>query len=121
MKLINRVYIYDDRIKNLLSLVFDCVQFRNLLLLFIYKFKKIVNKWIASQSLLYSLIADNLNLKKTKDKYKIKKLNEILNIVKNNSELKYFLEELRKQKYKIGNNYIVQLLIRGLSNVSVGE
>jgi hypothetical protein len=49
-----------------------------------------------SEALLYSLLIDKLNLKRTKDKSKIEKLNNLLSIIKSDNFLSELLNNTKK-------------------------
>ena len=74
MKMISRIYIYDSRVKNITSFAIQLAHFRNMLIILIHKLKEHLGYYLINESLLYSLLADKLNLKKTKDKNKIEKM-----------------------------------------------
>jgi len=46
-EMIERIWINDRNIiRNIRHLILDCVHFRNLILMFIYKYKEKYNEWI---------------------------------------------------------------------------
>ena len=91
MKVINRIYIYDNRVKNITSFTLQLAHFRNMLVILIHKLKDTLGYYPTSEGLLYSLLVDKLNLKRTKDKSKIEKLNNLLSIINSDKELLEFM------------------------------
>ena len=70
MKVISRIYIYDNRVKNITSFTLQLAHFRNMLLILIHRLKDTLGYYPTSEALLYSLLANKLNLAKTKNKSK---------------------------------------------------
>ena len=112
MKVINRIYIHDDRLKNITSFTKQLTHFRNMLLILIHRLKDTLGYYPTSEGLLYSLLANKLNLKRTKDKSKIEKLNNLLNIIKSDNFLSELLNNMKKLKKELSNNYAIQSIIR---------
>ena len=112
MKVISRIYLYDDRLKNIIPFALQLAHFRNMLILLIHKLKDYLNYHLTNESLLYSLLADKLNLAKTKDKSKVEKLNNLLNIINSNEFLAKLLKDLKEFKKSFKNNYAIQSTIR---------
>ncbi|MDK2790154.1 MAG: putative transposase [Methanothermococcus sp.] len=112
MKVITRIYVYDDRLKNITPFSMKLAHFRNILIIFIHKLKAYLNYYLTNESLLYSLLADKLNLSNTKDENKIEKLNELLSIIKSDNFLSELLKSMKKVKGEIKNSYAIQSVIR---------
>ena len=112
MKVINRIYIYDNRVKNITSFTLQLAHFRNILVILIHKLKDTLGYYPTSEGLLYSLLVDKLNLKRTKDKSKIEKLNKLLEVINSNNSLSELLNSLKKLKRELSNNYAIQSIIR---------
>ena len=88
MKVINRIYIHDDRLKNIIPFTKQLAHFRNMLVILIHKLKDTLWHYPTSEGLLYSLLANKLNLAKTKNKSKVEKLNYLLNIINSDEDFK---------------------------------
>jgi len=112
MKVINRIYIHDDRLKNIISFTKQLAHFRNMLLILIHRLKDTLGHYPTSEGLLYSLLVDKLNLKRTKDKSKVEKLNYLLNIINSDEDLNKLLNNLKEFKKSFKNNYAIQSIIR---------
>jgi len=107
MKLIERIWINNlEDIRKCRQLALDLAQFRNLMLILIRTYKEKYGKWITSESVWYSLIAN----KTKKDFNNIK--DEVLTNILNDKELKEIFEELKQQKEKIQNTTVVQTCLR---------
>jgi hypothetical protein len=59
-----------------------------MLLILIHRLKDTPGYYPTSESLLYSLLANKLNLAKTKNKSKVEKLNYLLNIINSDEDFK---------------------------------
>ena len=112
MKVINRIYIHDDRLKNITSFTKQLAHFRNMLIILLHKLKNTIGYYPTSEALLYSLLANKLNLKRTKDKSKIEKLNNLLSIINSDNFLSELLNNAKKLKKELNNNYAIQATIR---------
>ena len=101
-----------ERISNLL---YALAHFRNLLIIFNQIYQKEYGKWILSKSYLYALLSDKPYSPKGKEKkQKLKEFNEVLQNIEKSQELKNFLKQIKQQKRKVKNNYIIQTLIKQL-------
>ena len=112
MKVISRIYIYDNRLNNITPFTMQLAHFRNMLIILIHKLKEHLNYYPINEGLLYSLLVDKLNLKRTKDKSKIEKLNKLLEVINSNNSLSELLNSLKKLKRELSNNYAIQSIIR---------
>jgi len=112
MKVINRIYIYDNRVKNITSFTLQLAHFRNMLIILLHKLKNTMGYYPTSEGLLYSLLVDKLNLKRTKDENKIEKLNKLLEFINSDNSLSELLNSLKKLKRELSNNYAIQSVIR---------
>ncbi|ADC69191.1 transposase, IS605 OrfB family [Methanocaldococcus sp. FS406-22] len=112
MKVITRIYIYDNRVKNITSFIIQLAHFRNMLIILIHKLKEQLGYYPNNEALLYSLLAEKLNLKRTKDKNKIEKLNKLLEIIKSDNFLSELLNSMKKLKNELNNNPALQSIIR---------
>jgi hypothetical protein len=83
-----------------------------MLIILIHKLKEHLNYHPINEGLLYSLLIDKLNLKRTKDKSKIEKLNKLLEVINSNNSLFELLNSLKKLKRELSNNYAIQSVIR---------
>ena len=119
MPLVNRILSIrisgKQRKKRVSNLLFSLAQFRNLLIIFNQIYQKTYGKWILNESYLYSMLSDKPYTPRGKDKErKLKEFNQILQNIEKSQQLKYFLNQLKQQKEKIKNNYIIQNLIKQL-------
>ena len=69
-----------------------------MLLILIHRLKDTLGYYLTSEALLYSLLANKLNLKRTKDKSKIEKLNNLLSIINSDNFLSELLNNTKKTK-----------------------
>ena len=101
-----------ERVSNLL---YSLAQFRNLLIISNQIYNKTYGKYIINESYLYALLSEKPYKPKGENKEnKLKEFNQILQNIQKSEELKYFLNQLKQQKQKIKNNYIIQTLIKQL-------
>ena len=108
-EMIERIWINDRNIvREIRHLVLDCAHFRNLVLMFIHKYKEKYNKWLTHETLLYPLLSERCNTKRSDETRA--KVKEIINSL--DDELRNLLEKIKEQKNKINNTVVVQQIIR---------
>ncbi|AIJ05395.1 Transposase, IS605 OrfB [Methanocaldococcus bathoardescens] len=112
MKVIGRIYIYDNRLKNIAPFTIQLAHFRNMLIILILKLKEHLSYYPTNEALLYSLLADRLNKRTLNNLEKLQKLNEISNIIKSDNFLSKLLNSMKKLKKELNNNYAIQSIIR---------
>ena len=112
MKVITRIYIYDNRLKNMTSFTFQLAHFRNMLIILIHKLKEQLAYYPTNESILYSLLADKLNKRTLNNQEKLQKLNKISNIIKSDNFLTKLLNSMKKLKNELNNNPALQSIIR---------
>jgi IS605 OrfB family transposase len=97
--------------KRVRSLVYDLAQFQNLLRIFVLEWSKKTSDIfrLFNSSLLYSLIADRIQSNKLE--WQRKELEEVRSIIEGDGELKCWVEELKRQKEKVGYAWICQRVI----------
>ncbi len=95
-----------ERKKKVRTLLLELAHFRNLLIIFIRKYKDIYNKILLHQSILYGLLS-----KKYTGKYQ-SEFNEVMVNINNNTELTELLDMIKKQKEKVDNAHFVQYIVR---------
>ena len=107
MKLIERIWIDNNKIiKKCRNLALDLAHFINLMLILIHKYKEKYGRWIISEGVWYSLIANNAR----KDFNNVKA--EVLNNILNDKELKEILEQVKQQKERIQNISVIKACLR---------
>ena len=97
-----------ERKQKVRKLLLDLAHFRNLLILFIRRYRELYGNYPLNVSLLNGLVA-----KEYKGKYQTE-FNELLQNIKADKKLLEFLENLKVQKEKIGNAHLVQSVIRNV-------
>jgi len=107
-----RVWLDSARAKKVEELTLDCVQFRNLLILFISRNHELTGDWLLCDGILYTLVADRINKRSLQNNAKMRKLEEIFGLMKQDRELRQYWLGLKEQRKRIGNMSIVQNEIR---------
>jgi len=97
-----------ERKQKVRKLLFDLAHFKNLLILFIRRYRELYGYYPLNPSLLYGLLA-----KEYKGKYQTE-FNKLLQNIKNDKKLTEFLENLKAQKEKVENPHLVQSVIRNV-------
>jgi len=95
-----------DRKKKVRDLLLDLAHFRNILIILITKYNEIYKHYPINQSILYGLIA-----KEYTGKYQ-EEFEDTLNNINQNEDLKTLFENLKTQKEKVDNPYLIQYIIR---------
>ena len=108
-KRIERVWIKANTVE-LRKLVFDLAHLRNLLLMFILRYRELYDGYIVNSGILYTSLAEKPNARSKPEK--LRRVGEIISNVGRDERLSGILELLRKQKGKIDNNCLVQQVIR---------
>jgi IS605 OrfB family transposase len=83
-----------------------------MLTIIIHKLKEQLGYYPTNESILYSLLADRLNKRTLNNQEKLQKLNEISNIIKSDNFLSELLNNMKKLKNELNNNYAIQSIIR---------
>ena len=112
MKVITRIYIYDNRLKNISPFTIQLTHFPNMLIILIHKLKEQLGYYPHNESILYSLLADKLNKRTLNNQEKLQKLNKISNIIKSDNFLSELLNSMKKLKNELNNNPALQSIIR---------
>ena len=95
-----------ERKQKVRNFLYDLAHFRNLLLIFIEKYKFFYQKFLLHEPLLYVLLSRNY-----KGKYQ-KEVKEIFKNIENNEKLDNLAKLLKEQKEKISNTSFIQVAIR---------
>ena len=93
-----------QRVRKLLC---DLAHFRNLLIIFLEKYRQVYQETLLHESLLYALVS----AKGYKGKHK-KKVEEVFENVNRNEGLRSWIKLLKEQKERIGNPHFIQATIR---------
>jgi len=96
-----------ERKQKVRRLLYDFLHFRNLLIIFINKYRLIFKETLLNQSILYGLLTENGYTGKYKENF-----GKVLENINTNRELAEFLDKLRAQKKKAENAPLIQSVIR---------
>jgi len=114
MKLVNRSLSIrvagKERKQKVRKLLLELAHFRNLLVLFIRKYKEVYGEYPLNVSILYGLLA-----KEYKGKYQ-EEFQKLLSNVKADKELLELLTNLKQQKEKTNNPYLIQNVIKRVTS-----
>ncbi len=104
-----------QRKERVVNLLYTLAHFRNLLIVFNQIYNINYNKFIINESYLYALLSNKpYKPRGEKEQEKLVDYNQIAENIEKIPELQRFLNQLKEQKEKIKNNYIIQTLIKHL-------
>jgi len=111
MKVVTRIYVYDERVSKIRDFVLKCLELRNLLIFFIKRYHELTREWLISEGLLYSLMS-KLNKRTLNNLDKMEKLSRISSVVGSDNELGMILDKLKVMKSELGNVSVVVSVLR---------
>ncbi len=96
-----------ERKEKVKKLLHDLAHFRNMLVIFIRKYRELYGGWILNQSILYGLLSSRGYSGKYKEEFE-----RVFRNISKDEKLRKLLEDMKRQKEKIENPHFVQSVIR---------